>query len=486
MLDSRNCGASSLIAKRAIVARAACGAILCRSAMLGAIPALAQDSICAQVKIEIQQEATLERQAFDAEMKLANGLDTSALENVGINVTFQDEAGTPVRATFDPNDVSAAFFIRIDRMSGIDKTDGTGRVAPSTTAEIHWLIIPSAGAGGTNPLGRLYLIGANLRYRLAGEDQTLTVAPDSILVKPLPKLSLDYFLTREVYSDDPFTTAIEPPEPFTLGLRIRNNGAATARSVKVDSAQPKIVDNKQGLLVNFVILGGFVNDQSANNSLLLNFGDIASQSASVGRWSMTSTLSGRFVDFQASFTHSDELGGALTSILDQTVTHFLIKDVRVDLPGRDTIRDFLAIDGDVLRVYESDAGDTLVTNQSAAATLTPSATQGGSSMFALNAPPTAGFFYVKLPDPFKGAKTVGQITRSDGKVIAAENAWLSKSLNASKQWEYFVNFFDANSTGRYNVVLATPSGAAQPPSLQFVADRTGPAAHDDFHCLFVL
>jgi len=220
---------------------------------------------------------------------------------------------------------------------------------------------------------------------------------------------------------------------------------------------------KQGLLVNFVILGGFVNDQSASNSLLLNFGDIASQSASVGRWSMTSTLSGRFVDFQASFTHSDELGGALTSILDQTVTHFLIKDVRVDLPGRDTIRDFLAIDGDVLRVYESDAGDTLVTNQSAAATLTPSATQGGSSMFALNAPPTAGFFYVKLPDPFKGAKTVGQITRSDGKVIAAENAWLSKSLNASKQWEYFVNFFDANSTGRYNVVLATPSGAAQPP-----------------------
>jgi hypothetical protein len=95
MLDSRNCGASSLIAKRSVVARAACGASLCASAMLGATAALAQDSLCAQVKIEIQQEATLERQVFDAEMKFANGLDTSALENVGINVTFQDEAGTP-------------------------------------------------------------------------------------------------------------------------------------------------------------------------------------------------------------------------------------------------------------------------------------------------------------------------------------------------------------------------------------------------------
>lgn len=432
----------------------------------------AQESICAQVKIEIQQEATLERQAFDAEMKLVNGLDAAALENVGVNVTFQDQSGAAVKATSDPNDTSAAFFIRIDRMSGIDKIDGTGRVAPSTTGEIHWLIIPTPGAGGTNPLGTLYLVGATLSYRLGGDTQTLQVAPDSILVKPLPKLSLDYFLTRDVYADDPFTPAIEPPEPFTLGVRIRNNGAATARSVQIDSAQPKIVDNKQGLLVNFLILGGFVNDQPASNSLLLNFGDIAPQSAAVGRWSMTSTLSGRFVDFQASFTHSDELGGALTSLIEQTAAHLLVKDVRVDLPGRDNIRDFLALDGDALRVYESDSADTPVTNQSGAASLTLTATQGGNSVYSLNAPPTAGFFYVKLPDPFKGAKAVGRVTRSDGKVIAVENAWLSKALNASKQWEYFVNFFDANSSGRYDVVLATPSGAAQPPALQFVFDRT--------------
>ena len=37
----------------------------------------AQDAVCAQVKIEIKQEATLERQAFDAEMRILNGLDTS-------------------------------------------------------------------------------------------------------------------------------------------------------------------------------------------------------------------------------------------------------------------------------------------------------------------------------------------------------------------------------------------------------------------------
>jgi hypothetical protein len=39
------------------------------------------DTVCAQVKIEIQQELTLERQAFDAMMRISNGLDTLPIEN---------------------------------------------------------------------------------------------------------------------------------------------------------------------------------------------------------------------------------------------------------------------------------------------------------------------------------------------------------------------------------------------------------------------
>jgi hypothetical protein len=363
------------------------------SMLIAATPlhALAQESICAQVKIQIEQEATLERQAFDAQMKIANGLDTAALESVGINVTFQDESGATVKATSDPADTSALFFIRIDRMSGIDKIDGNGRVAAATTAEIHWLIIPSPGAGGSTPAGKLYLVGAALTYKLSGEAQTITVAPDPIFVKPLPKLALDYFLTKDVYSDDPFTVAVEPPEPFTLGVRIKNNGVAAARNVAIDSAQPKIVDNKQGLLVNFLITGGFVNDQAAGTSLLLRFGDIAPQAAAMGRWIMQSSLSGRFVDFKASFTHADDLGGVVTSILEQTNAHFLVKDVRVDVLGRDSVRDFLALDGNVLRVYESDSGDTPVTDQSAAATLTAGSVDGANATYSLVAPATAGF-----------------------------------------------------------------------------------------------
>lgn len=180
------------------------------------------DPVCARVKIEIKQELTLERQAFDATMKINNGLDTTSLDNVSVNVTFKDEAGNTVKATSDPNDLTATFYIRIDSMSGISDVSGNGRVAPATTAEIHWLIIPAPGAGGSIPSGKLYLVGATLNYKIGGDAQTVTVAPDSIYVKPLPLLTLDYFLTQEVIADDAFTAAIEPSEPFTLGVRIKN------------------------------------------------------------------------------------------------------------------------------------------------------------------------------------------------------------------------------------------------------------------------
>ncbi|MEX1348896.1 MAG: hypothetical protein AB1Z31_14285, partial [Desulfobacterales bacterium] len=41
----------------------------------------AVDSVCARVKIEIKQELTLERQAFDAHLRVNNGLSHIALED---------------------------------------------------------------------------------------------------------------------------------------------------------------------------------------------------------------------------------------------------------------------------------------------------------------------------------------------------------------------------------------------------------------------
>jgi CshA-type fibril repeat protein len=432
----------------------------------------AEDTVCARVKIEIRQELTLERQAFDAEMKINNTTDTGVIENVSVVVKVTDENGTPVAVTDNPNDLSAKFFLRLSSKQNIDAVDGTGTVSPKTTSTIDWLLIPSPGSAGISPLGKKYLVGATLTYRFGGEDTVLEVSPDVITVKPLPLLTLDYFLTQDVWGDDPLTPAVEPVEPFTLGVRVKNTGHAAAKNLKIDSAQPKIIENNQGLLINFTLTGSFVDDAPAQNTLLINFGEIAASSSKMGRWDMEATLAGKFTEFTAKFSHSDELGGSLTSILQATNPHFLIRDVRVDLPGRDAVRDFLARDGDVVRVYESDSTDTEVADRSSAAVLTAGITAGGSAGYRLGFPATAGFVYVKRPDPFSGQKALGQMVRSDGKVMGAENIWLSKTRNAqSKQVEYWVNVFDVNSTGLYDARFESLSAAPRPPVVQFIPGR---------------
>lgn len=458
------------IGARASVAAAA----LCTASML-LLPALAhaQDTVCARVKIEIKQELTLERQAFDAEMKINNTTDTGLIEAVSVVVKVTDEAGTPVAVTDNPNDTSAKFFLRVSNRENISDVTGTGTVRPQTTARINWLLIPAPGSAGNLPTGKKYLVGATLKYRYGGEDQTLDVSPDVITVKPLPLLTLDYFLQQDVIGDDPLTSEIEAVEPATLGVRVKNNGFATAKNLKIDSAQPKIVENNQGLLINFKLTGSYVDDAPTQNTLLVNFGDIPANSSKMGRWLLETSLAGKFTEFTASFSHADELGGALTSILQATNAHFLIRDVRVDLPGRDNVRDFLARDGDVIRVYESDSTDTVVTDRSGVAQMSASTNGSGNAVYRITFPTTAGFAYVKLPDPFNGTKALGAVQRSDAKQMLPENVWLSKTRNLElKRWEYWVNIFDVNTTGSYDTEFQAPPTATLPPVLQFIPDRT--------------
>lgn len=434
--------------------------------------AQAQETTCARVKIEIKQELTLERQAFDAEMKIHNTTDTSVIQNVSVVVKVMEENGTPVTVTEDPNNVGARFFVRVSNRENIVAVDGTGQVAPRSTAVINWLLIPAPGAAGTSPLGKKYLVGATLRYRYAGEDTTLEVSPDVITVKPMPLLTLDYFLPETVQGDDPVTPAVEPTVPFTLGVRIKNNGVGTAKTLKIDSAQPKIIDNAQGLLINFKLTGSYVDDAPVNNTLLIDFGDIASQRSKTGRWIMESSLEGRFTEFTASFSHADELGGSVTSLLQATNAHLMLRDVRVDLPGRDLVRDFLARDGDVLRVYESEGLDTQVTDRSAVAVLTATTSTNGNAAYTLTMPATAGFVYARLPDPFGGTKALGTLLRSDAKAILPENLWLSRTRNAQTQaWEYWVHVFDVNTTGEYRAEFQAPAVAPRPPVIQAIANK---------------
>jgi len=429
---------------------------------------LTADSVCARVKIEIKQELTLERQAFDAHLRVKNGLSHITLENVRVDVIFSDADGNPVPASSDPENTDALFFIRLDSMENIDDVSGSGTVSPSTTADIHWLIIPSPGSSNGLESGTLYYIGARLFYSISDQEKVTEVTPDYIFVKPMPEIALDYFLPVDVYGDDAFTPQIEPAVFFSLGVRVNNSGHGVAKNLKIDSAQPKIVDNEQGLLIGFSIEGSEVNGKPSTDSLLADIGDIDPDGAATARWNMSCALSGKFVEFTAGFSHSDELGGELTSLISGARTHFLIHDVLVDLPGRDTVRDFLAKDADIYRVYESDGLDAAVTDQSGSSTLQITGNTGALTTIAI-----PGFMVVKLDDPFGGEKKIINATRSDGKTIKTENVWMSRTRQEDHSWQYLINLFDVDTTGAYAIKFGEATDLPLAPVLQSIENRIG-------------
>lgn len=448
------------------------------------LQAHSQEALCAEVKIEILQELTLERQGFEALMRITNSLDSFPLENVSVSVHFADANGNPVVATSNTSASDAAFFIRIDDtrditglQEGANGLVENGRIAPKQVGELRWLIIPTANAAGQIQDGQLYFVGAQLRYAYGGKEEVVDVAADTIVVKPQPALTLDYFLTREIIGDDGFTRdVIEPPVPYTLGVRINNTGYGAAKAVKIESAQPTIVRNDLGLAVDFKILASYLGDQPAAQTLLINFGTIGSQAVSVGRWIMETNLAGEFTAFKASFTHADELGGELTSLLQAANTHFLVRDVLVSLPGRDSVRDFLAYNpqGDLF-VYESEnTGLThALCNHCAAVDSVSASLSGQGATSQLSHGPVAGFSYAKVADPFNGTRVLSRAVRADGTVLNPRNAWLSQERAADNiNFNHFINVFDSGSAGSYTLhwgglLVDEP----QPPVIQYIVDR---------------
>lgn len=450
-------------------AAALAGALLCAAA-----PGRAMESVCAEVKIEIGQELTLERQAFEAHMRINNSLPNLPVGNVRIDVSFTDAEGNAVRTASDPGETNALFFIAVDRMENIADIAGQGVIAPASAGDVYWLIVPAPGAGGALASGARYDVGASLSYTLGGESHEVEVAPDSIVVKPMPSLALDYFLPADVYGDDAFTPEIEPPVPFALGVRVSNDGHGTAAALRIDSGQPRIVENELGLLVGFSITATEVNGARVEDGLLVDFGDVAPGRCGVGRWTLESSLSGRFIEFSATFSHSDELGGELTSLVRGVRTHRLVRDVLADRPGCDAVRDFLAKDGGTYRVYESGKVDSEVADLSASATLERLASYAGRSTWRLTVPPSAGPLFASLPFSPADSLSVESAVRDDGKVLPSANAWFSKSRPTGRApWAYALNVFDVNGGGSYRIDVLDASANPQAPVLAHIGDRAG-------------
>lgn len=461
------------------------GKLICMASLLALsilIPEEAGAGVCATVKIEIPQELTFERVAFDARMVVTNNLPSTpgidnSLKNFNVRVEIKDQDGNPA------NDL---FYIRVVSMDNIDAVDGTGTIPAGAAAEIHWLIIPSVGAGGVLPQGKRYVAGATVSFKAPPDGllQTMPTLPDTITVKPQPNLSLDYFIPRNVYADDPFTETVEAPVPFDLGVRIKNDGYGPANKLKISSGQPRIIENKQGLLVDFRLLSSYVNDSPISPTLNISFGNIQPHDCSTGRWQMMTTLSGYFVDFIAEYSHANELGGDLTSLIKQVNAYLLVRDVLADLPGRDFVKDFLINTDPALRLsdvqyadicpvgynfaeckdshiipdtlYESDCQEHPVNYSRGLASgfPTPASTSVGLAVEKFT-----GWTYTKLIDPAGGKLPVMEVVRSDGRHIDQRNAWVSEEKPTMRQEEksvFYFNLLDFDTTGDYTIRYKQP------------------------------
>lgn len=420
---------------------------------------------CAKVKIRIDQEAVMTRSAFEATLELENGLTDTALTDIRLDLAVTSLDGAPA------ND---RFARQAPRLSKITAIDGSGSLSANTAGSARWIIVPNDLAAPAAPTQ--YRVGGTLRYRQG--DQTLTIAlvPATITVRPDAALTLKYFHQRDVVSDDPFTGLIEPSEPYTLAVLIQNSGAGAARNLSITSAQPQIVDNEKGLLIDFQIIASESVDFTSGRgvvreltpSLTVNFGEIAPGGTKLGRWLLTSSLQGLFVDYKATFEHLDALGDTHLSLIKATEIHELIRQVE-DGQGAPV---FLVNDQPDVRalpdtVHLSDGSTAPVTVVETAVVDGPPSEVDFS--IQLTATLSGGWSYLRVPDPANGHFRLVGVTRSDGRTLPVGiNAWVTDrtfiGLGRRPIRENILHLADFGGTGRYTLTYsALPAGDSTPP-----------------------
>jgi flagellar hook assembly protein FlgD len=255
-----------------------------------------------EVKLEIKQKLLLEREAFDAKLNLKPTV--SSLNNVSLSLDIKDADG---------NDASKLFFVVVTQQSGVNTLDGGNVSGP---AEIIWQIIPSSEAGGATGSGLVYRIAAAIGYEYGGRSYSYNTQSETITVKPMPRLTLDYSLPYVVMAGI----------PVKIKVKVTNNGAGPAHNLVISSAQPRIVENQNNIPISFVLNGSSptaAENTYQNGNLTINFGDVPAGGVAEGYWLLTSSKDGYFIEFTSSILHENYLGIELDPLIETVNSHFV-------------------------------------------------------------------------------------------------------------------------------------------------------------------
>lgn len=405
---------------------------------------MTSSSVCASITLQFKQTMTMTRQAFRGTLIVFNGHETTAMQDVKLNLEVTNKLTGQVATSHE-------FQINAESLEGftgeLDLGSGWTLDANSTgTATV--LFIPTKYAAPDEPTE--WAFGGTLSYidPFTGLEVTRELYPVTLTVKPSPELDLTYFMQRDVYGDDALTLdVVEPMKPAEFALLINNKGNGDATNVKMVTQQPEIIENEKGLYIDFELISSQVNGGDAalsfGQSIANDFGNIPAHSQMYAQWWLTSTLLGHFTDYKVEASHVTSYGNEDLSLLDEVTIHELIHGF--DMPngsltgGPEIGRAFLVNDIEDAedlpdKLYFSN-GETA--NVAVAATATIERTSPTTCILTIT-PSTTGWNYGSLIDPTHGYAELKSIVRqSDNQELGDTRFWQTdRTLRDGKDWLY--------------------------------------------------
>ena len=145
-----------------------------------------EEGVCAVVRIRIEQELAVTREAFLARLEIENQEDSN-LEQMDLEIIITD--------TINGELSTHRFSIGNGTLSGsLNHVRNAWMLTSGESGAVEWLIVPLSEAAPRTD--HVYTVGGNLRYTVDNENITIPLLPTLITVTPDPSLLVHYFWGR--------------------------------------------------------------------------------------------------------------------------------------------------------------------------------------------------------------------------------------------------------------------------------------------------
>jgi len=399
--------------------------------------------------IRLSHDLVLERDAFDAELRIANALADHRLENVHVTVQVTDASGNVVMGS--QSETNGPFYFMAPELIGLSGVGGTGALEAATVGSAKWVIIPKPSAGGTEPAGKEYYVGARLEYTVNGQVFDYYTERVRIVVKPQPLLDLEYFIPSYVQANT----------PFKLAVRVTNAGYGTARNTHIENNRLEVIKATApdaGQLNYFELVGLEVGGVELPPSGVMQLGDISPGDRRVGYWIMQADPGGTFVSIDATYTHSDELGGQATSLIRNVRTGIIMCDTVIkNLPGEDAHPDILVdrdADGSPDNLFDPVSGTLAGVNRAWPAVFGLPTTENPSLSVSIS--PAPGWNYFEVISPLGTGMGPRWINADGLRQLDVRNYWMTDNRIC------VLDYGGTNYTIAFQPASVPPSITSQP------------------------